>query len=275
MLRRTRQVAVIGCGGIGSWLLPPLLRFLNVEVYRAEIHLWDGDRYGVGNGARQEFGSEALGINKAVYQAEKFQAVYPALALECRPTYITGENVGDALREDSVVLVAVDNHPARAVIARQAATLRNICVLSAGNDLLDGNVHVTLRTDGRDLTTPLLDRHPEISATRRGDRSEAGCEDLIERGQPQLLVTNFMAAAGLLAAFHSIWTFGKRHGRRKADLIPQEVYFDAGRCHMSALPAIPALIRRPDGPICHARPYPAAAVWSPGSGGDARPGGRG
>lgn len=237
MLRRCNHITLIGCGGIGSWLLPPLLRFLNAERYKGEIHLWDGDRYRVGNWERQEFEPEVLGANKAEAQTETVQAQYPALRLEGRPAYVTGRNVGEALREDSLVLVAVDNHPARALVARQASTLRNVCVLSAGNELLDGNVHVTLRTDGRDLTVPLLERHPEIATTRRGDRAEAGCEDLIERGQTQLLVTNFMAAAGLLSAFHALWTYGERHGRRKANLFPQEVFFDAGTCGMSVLPA--------------------------------------
>lgn len=237
MLRRSGQIAVIGCGGVGSWLLPPLLRFLHAERHGGEIMLWDGDRYSAGNAQRQDFSPEALGANKAEAQAETFQALYPALALVAWPAYVTATNVAEAVREGSAVLVAVDNHPARAVIARQADQLRDVCVLSAGNEMLDGNVHVTLRRGGMDLTAPLLERHPEVAATRRGDRAEAGCEDLIERGQTQLLVTNFMAAAGLLAAFHALWTYGDRHGRRKASLIPQEVYFDAGLCGMSALPA--------------------------------------
>lgn len=237
MLRRSEYVVVIGCGGIGSWLLPPLLRFLSAERYRGEIHLWDGDRYSTGNAQRQEFSPEALGANKAEAQAEAFQALYPALALVAWPAYVTATNAGESVRESSVVLVAVDNHPARAVIARQAASLLDVCVLSAGNEMRDGNVHVTLRTGGVDRTVPLLERHPEIAATRRGDRATAGCEDQIDRGQTQLLVTNFMAAAGLLAAFHALWTYGERCGRRKANLIPQEVFFDAGTCGMSALPA--------------------------------------
>lgn len=236
MLRRSEYVVVIGCGGIGSWLLPPLLRFLHAERYRGEIHLWDGDRYSAGNAQRQEFGPAALGVNKAEAQAGTFQALYPALGLVARPVYVTAGNTGEAVRERSAVLVAVDNHPARALVARHAKSLREVCVLSAGNELLDGNVHVTLRTGGLDRTAPLLERHPEIASTRRGDRSDAGCEDLIERGQTQLLVTNFMAAASLLSTFHALWTYGDRFGRRKATLIPQEVYFDAGSCGMAALP---------------------------------------
>lgn len=237
MLRRSEHVAVIGCGGIGSWLLPPLLRFLNAERYGGEVHLWDGDRYSANNARRQEFTHDALGANKAEAQARAFQALYPGQRLVAHPVYVTEGTIREALRERAVILVAVDNHPARALVARQAESCRDICVLSAGNELLDGNVHVGLRRGGQALTAPLLERHPEIASTRRGDRAEAGCEDLIERGQTQLLVTNFMAAAGLLAAFHALWIYGERHGRRKFNLIPQEVYFDACQCGMSALPA--------------------------------------
>ena len=237
MLRNIETIVLIGCGGIGSWHLAPLLRFLSAERFPGMIQLWDGDRYSAGNAARQDFAFERLGANKAAVQAEAFLAHYPALRLVARPEYVTPGNVQEAVRERSMVLVAVDNHPARALIAGRAGNLRDVCVLSAGNERLDGNVHVTLRRAGKDLTAPLLERHPEIGRVKSGDRAEAGCEDLIEAGETQLLVTNFLAAAGLLAAFHVLWTHGERHGRRRNTVVPQEVYFDAGACAMALLPA--------------------------------------
>ncbi len=233
------RITLIGCGGIGSWLLAPLLRFLNAERYAGEIHLWDGDRYAERNAQRQEFAFERLGANKAQVQSECFQSHYPALRLYAHPEYVTDRSVADAVRDRTIVLVAVDNHPARHRIALQAGRLRDVCVLSAGNERLDGNVHVTLRRGGQDRTMPLLTRHPEVAQIQAGDRAEAGCEDLIDQGETQLLVTNFMAAAGLLAAFHALWTYGERHGRRKNTVVPQELYFDAGACAMALVPAAP------------------------------------
>ncbi len=62
-------------------------------------------------------------------------------------------------------------------------------------------------------------------------------EDLIAQGETQLLVTNFLAAAAMLAAFHTLWTYGQRTGRRSKTLIPQEIYFDAASCAMSLVAA--------------------------------------
>lgn len=239
LVRNAESVVLVGCGGIGSWLLAPLLRFLNAERYPGEIHLWDGDRYAAGNAERQEFAYEWLGVNKAVVQAEAFLAHYPALRLIPHPEYVSDRNVCEAVTERAMILVAVDNHPARARIARRAEALHDVCVLSAGNERLDGNVHVALRRNGRDLTAPLLARHPEVAKGRTGDRALAGCEELVAQGQTQLLVTNFLAAASLLAAFHALWTHGERQGRRRITTVPQEVYFDAGTCAMSLVPAEP------------------------------------
>ncbi len=233
MLRGLEKIVVIGCGGIGSWLLPPLLRFLNAENFRGEIHLWDGDRYTTDNQARQEFAAERVGCNKADAQAEILRTNYPALRGVAHTEYVTAENVQQAVCERALILGCVDNHPARAVIDRRAGELADVCVLSAGNEKLDGNVHVLLRRAGRNVTLPLLRRHPEIASAKRGDRAEMGCEELVAKGETQLLVTNFMAAATILAAFHVIWTFGERSGRRRQTVIPQEIYFDAGQCAMT------------------------------------------
>lgn len=237
MVRNVERIVLIGCGGIGTWLLAPLLRFLNAESFDGEIHLWDGDHYTAGNAERQEFAYDRIGANKAEVQADVFLAHYPALRLRARAEYVTPENSLEAVRERSLILVAVDNHPARALVARRASALREICVLSAGNEVLDGNVHVTLRRGAKDLTVPLLARHPEIAHSMKGDRAEAGCEERVAKGETQLLVTNFLAAASLLAAFHALWTHGDRHGRRKNTVVPQEIFFDAGACAMTLVPA--------------------------------------
>jgi hypothetical protein len=64
-----------------------------------------------------------------------------------------------------------------------------------------------------------------------------GCEELVAKGDTQLLVTNYLAAAATLAAFHILWTHGERSGRRRQTVVPQEVYFDAGQGLMSLVPA--------------------------------------
>jgi molybdopterin/thiamine biosynthesis adenylyltransferase len=231
MLEFVQRVAVIGCGGIGSWLLGPLLRFLAAEDFKGEIKLWDGDRYSPANKLRQEFQAAALNQNKAEAQAENYRRQYPGLNLVSRNAYVAGNNVREAVRERTLIFVCVDNHPARVLVDQAAANLRNVCVLSAGNEKLDGNVCVTLRRAGKPLTASFLERHPEAVRMRRGDRSELSCEELAAAGDTQLLVTNFTAATAALAAFQALWAPVRKR------LPPQEIYFDLRQCALNAVPA--------------------------------------
>jgi molybdopterin/thiamine biosynthesis adenylyltransferase len=239
MLRFVNAIVVIGCGGIGTWLLGPLLRFLAALGFRGEVRLWDGDRYTPQNQSRQEFAAGSVGLPKAEVQAAAFRANYPALRIYAHPEYVLASNVQLAVPDRSLVFVCVDNHPARALVDLAAAQLPNVCIICAGNEKVDGNVHLFLRRAGKNLTVPLLARHPEIAKARAGDRAELGCEDRIAQGETQLLVTNFLAAAACIAAFHALWTHGERTGRRKNTTVPQEVFFDAGQCAMSLVQATP------------------------------------
>ena len=171
-LNFVRSVAVIGCGGIGSWLMPPLFRFLSSEDFNGEISLWDGDRYEIKNTKRQDFEEDALGEFKAQAQAERLQYMFQKLNIHSRNDYVTDANVGQVVCENSLVFTCVDNHPARARIDRQAEKLDNVCVLSAGNEFYDGNTTVTLRINGKYLTESLIARHPEIADAKKGDRAQ-------------------------------------------------------------------------------------------------------
>ena len=231
-----RSVSVIGCGGIGSWLMPPLFRFLSSENFKGDITLWDGDRYEMKNTNRQDFEEDQLGEYKAQAQADRLQYLFQKLNIRCRNDYVTDANVSQAVSEDSAVFTCVDNHPARARIDRQAEKLENVCIFSAGNEFYDGNTTVTLRLNGKYVTESLIARHPEVADTKKGDRADASCEELAEQGETQLLITNFMAAASSLAAFHVLWH--KREGKDKRKVvIPQDVYFDISTASMSMVTA--------------------------------------
>jgi molybdopterin/thiamine biosynthesis adenylyltransferase len=236
-MRFVEYIQVIGCGGIGSWLLPPLLRFLSFEGFSGDIQFWDGDHYSVSNLSRQDADDSLIGKPKAEAQAERYRQAFPTLRIWQRNEYVTAENIHEAVFDSALVFSCVDNHPARTVIARQAEALRDVCVISAGNEKFDGNVCVTLRRSGKALTSSLLERHPEIARITRGDRSQMGCEELAASGETQLLVTNFMAAAAMMAAFHALWTSGQRTARRTGTVLPQEVFFDAAQCSMTTIPA--------------------------------------
>ena len=234
-----RTISLIGLGGIGSWFVTPFLRFLSAEGFTGEITLADGDKFSAENVGRQNVDHTEIGLPKVTVFTNRLALALPGLRLRTFTEYVSEENVATVIKDGSLVVVAVDNHPARALISRHAGTLRDTCVLSAGNEKYDGNVHVYLRRAGRDMSVPLLERHPEIAKARSGDRAEMGCEQLAAAGEPQLLVTNFMAATALLVAFHAVWEkeAGARSRRHRAPL-PQEVYFDVRQQAMSAIASI-------------------------------------
>lgn len=238
MLNFVRNVIVIGLGGIGTWLASPLARFLHEKHFGGEVILVDGDTFSELNLNRQDAEACEIGKPKAAAVAERLARAMPGLHLRTITEYITAVNVADILKDRALIIVAVDNHPARAIVARHAATLRDVCVLSAGNDKFDGNVHVYLRKAGRDETVPLMERHPEIAKSHTGDRATLGCDESITLGQTQLITTNFMAAAALLVAFHALWDRDSlRKGRPHLTPVPQEVFFDIRSQAMACIPA--------------------------------------
>ena len=68
------RVVLIGLGGIGSQLLPSLVRYLSFRPEpRPLLVLVDGDAYEPGNRSRQLFPDDALGTNKAEALAQVFR----------------------------------------------------------------------------------------------------------------------------------------------------------------------------------------------------------
>jgi molybdopterin/thiamine biosynthesis adenylyltransferase len=238
MLSFVRGIVVIGLGGIGTWLAPPLCRYLHDKRFGGDIVFADGDSFSELNLGRQDAGIDDIHKPKAQVMADRLQRCLPGLHLRAFNQYVAAGNVVDLIKDRSLVITAVDNHPARAVVARHAATLRDVCVLSAGNDKLDGNLHVYLRRGDVDETVPLIDRHPEIAKSRTGDRATLGCDELIALGETQLIATNFLAAAALLVAFHALWDRDSlRRSRHSRNLpVPQEVFFDIRSQAMACIP---------------------------------------
>jgi molybdopterin/thiamine biosynthesis adenylyltransferase len=212
------RVVLIGCGGIGSQLAGPLVRYLaNRPMPRPLLVLVDGDIFEPTNLARQACSVGDLGTPKAEVAGGLARSA--GLAVSVIPEHVTTANVGLVVREGDLVLLAVDNHPARALIDRHVATLRDATLISGGNDETDGNVQLVRRRDGYSVDVHLVEIHPEIGEATLEDTEsrEPGCQVLaVER--PQLLVTNLMVASAMLNALWAVIEHGS---------IPySEVYLD-------------------------------------------------
>lgn len=226
---KKERAVVIGCGGIGKFLLAGLARFMAHDVSRQwELVLVDGDEYEVKNSARQAF--TKIG-NKAEVTAEELRVQHPELLITAVPAYVAGDNdqrahedharlvvaISELVLEGDWVFSCVDNHATRKLLSEHAQTLKNARLISGGNDFSDGNVQVYIRRSGNDLFPPLSTYHPEIAQPGDKPPYAMSCEELAVSGSPQLIFSNMMAASLMGAAF---WAELERRLRS------EEVYFD-------------------------------------------------
>jgi hypothetical protein len=218
----TLRVKLIGCGGVGGHVAPHLCRFLHAQRRAAHVALVDGDDFEERNRSRMQF---TACDNKAVVLARELAAAFRnVLSIEPVPEYVTARNVELLIDDGDVVFLAVDNHATRQLVDRRCAALREVTLISGGNDGIEegrdgtyGNVQIVRRVGGRAQTHALGDLHPEIRAPRDRLPSERSCSELAQAGAPQLLFTNLAVASAMLNAFYRLW-----HGT----LDYEEVYLD-------------------------------------------------
>lgn len=208
------EIKIIGIGGIGCALLPHLARYLHFNGGGARITLIDGDGFERRNADRQSFSE--LG-NKAKVKAGELAREFEGVSFRAIPEYVSAVNIERVIGEGDVVFLAVDNHRTRKLVSDHCEKLREVLLISGGNEFTDGNVQVYLRRDGRDVTSPLTRFHPEIAAPADKSPAEMSCEELAEAAAPQLLFTSLAIASAMLSAFYA-WRQGK--------LAYGEVYLD-------------------------------------------------
>jgi tRNA A37 threonylcarbamoyladenosine dehydratase len=80
-----RKVKIIGVGGIGSYLVEPLARYLNFLNTSVEITIVDGDAYESKNKQRQQFSK--IG-NKAEVTVKDLSLKFPNILFKAQPVYI-------------------------------------------------------------------------------------------------------------------------------------------------------------------------------------------
>jgi molybdopterin/thiamine biosynthesis adenylyltransferase len=209
------RIVLVGLGGIGSQLVPSLVRYLAFRPEpRPVLVLVDGDAYEPDNRTRQVFPESAIGTNKAEALAE----VYRGLTVQAVADYLTEANVATVIRDGDAVLLAVDNHWTRFLVDRHIAGLPEVTLISGGNDETDGNVQLVRRRNGEFVDGSLAEIHVEIGrATEAEFAARNGCERQIEE-RPQLVVTNLMVASAML---NCLWAVLER-----GSVSYSEVYLD-------------------------------------------------
>ena len=231
------SVKVVGLGGVGGPVARYLALFLAAQPVATRLVLIDGDSFEPSNANRMIFGD--CGNKAAVLHGElRPRVAESALTLLAIEEYVTLENIPQLIQEDDVVILAVDNHATRKLVNDHCARLRNVCLISGGNDGVSappggrvhrgtyGNVQIFLRRDGQDASPSLARYHPEIAQPADKHPLDKSCTDLVA-SVPQILFTNLLVATSILGSFW-LYLCGELHY--------SEVAFDLADAVMQPVP---------------------------------------
>lgn len=113
-LLRTKKVAVIGCGGLGGYLVELLAR-----VGVGSITAVDGDVFEPSNLNRQLLSEVSLlGTGKAKAAGERIARINPDVEVRVVEAFLDEENAIDLIAGCDAVLDALDNIEARRILAK-------------------------------------------------------------------------------------------------------------------------------------------------------------
>lgn len=216
-----KKVVIIGLGGIGSWLTQTVAPILAFDSRIWGLTLCDGDKYTASNRTRQTFPLDYIGWNKADTQAIWVADRFPSLTVGSYPGYILDTDPGP-LTDADYVLLAVDNHRTRKLVNTYCMAMKDVILISGGNEMTDGNVQIYIRKDGKDVTADIAAYHSEIADPTDKAPFEKSCEELAV-SEPQILATNLMAASLMLNTF---WGLAMSDWKEQPSALTRgEVYF--------------------------------------------------
>lgn len=231
------RITVVGLGGIGSNLAPWVARFLSYLPGAHTLTLVDRDEFEDRNRERQSFvsmGNKAQSVAQRL--AQEFSHFAQQLTIDAMPEYVCPDTAPFILLEDEIVLLCVDNHATRKFVSDYARKLRNVSIISGGNEDLVGNVAVYLRRDGTDATPPLTHNHPEIETPNEKAPYEMSCEERAAAGAPQFFGANLNAAVCMYNMLFRLVMYPdgfvseqKGDGVFQVETAYTEAYFDAYR----------------------------------------------
>lgn len=237
-------VKAIGLGGVGQIVARYAALYLASLRRPMRLVLVDGDQFEPTNFGRMYFPRQG---NKAALTRDELaphfaHTLLTVLAVE---EYLSPRNIDRLIRENDIVLLAVDNHATRKLCSDFCAKRRRSAVLiSGGNDGVGkdsggverrgsyGNCQIYIRC-GKDLSPPLTRYHPEIASPADRLPGDKSCTELL-LSTPQVLFANLTAAAAILNTFWLYVSGGDA-------LRYSEVAFDIAQGIMR-----PALIPAPD-----------------------------
>ena len=115
-----KSVCIIGCGGLGGYILEMLARLgvLNITVV-------DGDVFSESNLNRQILCTEEnIGEYKTDAAVRRIKKINSEVRIRSHKVFINDENAAWILRDHDVIIDALDNIPSRLLLEKYAETLK-------------------------------------------------------------------------------------------------------------------------------------------------------
>lgn len=191
-----KNIYLVGCGGVGSWLLPALIKLLEGAESKPTIHLIDGDKLEAKNMDRQLFSPADIGSFKADALANLYIRQYPSI--KSLPTFLTPST---EVADHSLFFGAADNHTARRTILQLVDRFGGKAIIG-GNEYTDAEAYL-YEPDW--LGTPADPRiyYPDILTDTTNDPTGlAGCTGEAAVSSPQLVLSNYLAGGYMLHLFY-------------------------------------------------------------------------
>ena len=227
------NIVVIGCGGIGGYLLellPQVMACLMVdklsenrrqELLASEgleqsnlpsyglfnsLILADGDSFSGHNALRQAGveGSKLAVQMQKIRNMDAFTTWLPRVRLVGYDMYVTPENISYLFAglTDLIVFLCVDNHKTRYEVSRwlEENAHNRLLLINGGNEKLTGNVTVYQKYYGTAYDPPLYKLYPDVNpnADKRPDEVHCGT---VSVSNDQTAIINHMIASVMLNMF--------------------------------------------------------------------------
>ena len=113
-LLQGKKVAVIGCGGLGGYIIEYLAR-----IGIGGIRCVDGDSFTESNLNRQLLSTvSSLGANKAIAAVDRLKKINPEVQAQAFPEFLDEANARELIAGCDAVVDALDNVKARKILAK-------------------------------------------------------------------------------------------------------------------------------------------------------------
>jgi len=188
------KIAIVGCGGVGTYLAPVLSK----QYPKAQLLFIDGDLFEDKNLDRQHFPSEFVGKNKAEAMSILYGGEHIASMLN---EFTQIEADGDV----AALFVCVDNNRARRDCLAQGDRL-GIPVIVCANEEIESQAYLYDPSMKGTQADPRV-RYPNLMTDPRP--TGPACTVVVEDG-PQSALANATAAAFGINLFHAFMNIAPR-----------------------------------------------------------------